>query len=232
MSNIGNKTTNIYKQNAVCNGFIVSELDDVLKTGYYDSHLGYDNVDWFVDAFIKLENIMAFYFKNTNKDIFLTEEDWEEYRNNGICRFCGKNLASDKVRNHCDLTGKYRGPAHDKCNINVTQSNFFPFVFHSFSKYNCHLICKKLVEQKNDKVKFDSILKTNEGYLSVIYGCIRFIDSYRFLSSSLDSLVKALDNDVIEILKNEFPEKWDYLNKKLAYPYEYFNCIDDYKKTS
>ena len=34
---------------------------------------------------------MAFYFKNTKKDIIMTEEDEEDYRNNNICRFCEKN---------------------------------------------------------------------------------------------------------------------------------------------
>ena len=67
---IGNKTTNIYKQNPVINGYhIVSELEDVLKSGYHKSPLGYDNVDWFVDEVIKLEKKMTLYFKNTNKDI-------------------------------------------------------------------------------------------------------------------------------------------------------------------
>ena len=46
----------------------------------------------------------------------------------------------------------------------------------------------------------------------------------------MDSLVKNLDEDDFKILKKEFPDKWQYLNKKLAYPYEYFNSIDDYKK--
>ena len=70
-SSIGNKTTNIYKQNPVLNGYrIVSEVEDVLKSEYYKSPLGYDNVDWFVDEVIKLETKMAFYFKNTN-DIIL-----------------------------------------------------------------------------------------------------------------------------------------------------------------
>ena len=53
---VGNKTTNIYKQNPVLNGYqIISELEDVLKSGYHKSPLGYDNVDWFVDEVIKLE---------------------------------------------------------------------------------------------------------------------------------------------------------------------------------
>ena len=298
---VDNKTTNIYKQNPVLNGYhIVSELEDVLKSNYYQSPLGYDNVDWFVDEVIKLKNKMTFYFKNTNKDIIMTQENEEDFKNNNNCGFCEKEIITDKVRDHCHLTGKYRGPAHSKCNINVTQkqSNFIPFLFHNFSNYDCHMFFKKLVDKKNDKVKFDIIPKTNEEYISVTYGCIRFIDSYRFLSSSLDSLVKTLvdnsdkrlrdfkdeivDNDEtldivskieenyteeilnleeddrtiknlkkyylegienleeallnymgendLKILKRGFPDKWKYLTKKLAYPYEYFNCIDDYQK--
>ena len=232
---------------------------------------------------------MAFYFKNTKKDIIMTPEDQEDYQNNNICRFCEKFIESDKVRDHCHLTGKYRGPSHSKCNINVTQkqSSFIPFLFHNFSNYDCHMFFKKLVDKKKDKVDFDIIPKTNEEYISVTYGCIRFIDSYRFLSSGLDSLVKTIvdnsqktlknlkeeivDNDEIlniitdigeynrtikdlkkdypeeiktleetlldymgendlKILKTGFPDKWKYLTKKLAYPYESFSSIDDYQK--
>ena len=298
---IGNKTYNIYKQNPILNGYqIISELEDVLKSEYHQSSLGYDNVDWFLDEVIKLENKMTFYFKNANKDIIMTDEDEEDYRNNDICRFCEKIIESDKVRDHCHLTGKYRGPAHNTCNINVTQkqSNFIPFIFHNFSNYDCHMFFKKLVDKKRDAVDFDIIPKTNEEYISVTYGCIRFIDSYRFLSSGLDSLVKTLvdnsnktlknfkkeifDSDEImdiiskieenyseeifnldeddrtigklkeyypeeienlekvfldymgendlKILKYGFPDKWRYLTKKLAYPYENFNSIDDYQK--
>ena len=132
---------------------------------------------------------MAFYFKNTKKIIIMKQEDKEDFDKNNICRFCEKNIESDKVRDHSHLTGKYRGPAHSKFNIIVTQkhSNFIPFIFHNFSNYDCHMFFKKLVDKKNDKVKFDIIPKTNEEYISVTYGCIRFIDSYRFLSSSLDN---------------------------------------------
>ena len=149
-----------------------------------------------------------------------------------ICRFCEKNFKSDKVRDHCHLTGKYRGPAHNTCNINVKQkdSNFLPFAFHNFSNYGCHLFFKRLVDLKHDKIKIKTIPKTNDEYISATYGCIRFIDSYRFLSSSLDNLVKNFENDDFVILKKEFPDRWQYLHKKLAYPYEYFNSIDDYKK--
>ena len=62
------------------------------------------------------------------------------------------------------------------------------------------------------------------------YGCISFIDSYRFLTDSLDKLVKKLNQDDFVVLKKDFPDKWQYLNKKIAFPYEYFNDIDDYMK--
>ena len=210
VSSIGNKTTNIYKQNHVYNGYyIVPELDDVLKSGYYESPLGHNNVDWFVDEVINLENKIAFYFKNINKDNIMSDKVDEDYRSNSICRFCEKETIVDKLRHHCHLTIKYRGPAHSNCIITVTQKqrNFIPFIFHNFSIYDCHLLIEKLVDEKNDKVKFDNIPETNEENISVTYGCIRFTDSNRFLSSILDSLVETLDNDDFMILKEELPDK-------------------------
>ena len=65
---------------------------------------------------------------------------------------------------------------------------------------------KKLINLKNDEVKFDNVPKTNKEHISVFYGCIRFIDSSRFSSSSLDSLVKTLvenSNKTLKNLKNE-----------------------------
>ena len=61
---IGNKTTIIYKQKPVLIGYYIqSELEDVLKSGYYKSLLGYDNVDWFVYEVVKLENKKVFFSK-------------------------------------------------------------------------------------------------------------------------------------------------------------------------
>ena len=89
---------------------------------------------------------MAFYFKNIKKDIIMTEDHEEDYRNNNICRFCEKEILSDKVRDHCHLTGKYRRPAHNTCKINVKQKvkNFIPFAFHNFINYDCHMFFLKI----------------------------------------------------------------------------------------
>ena len=73
----------------------------------------------------------------------------------------------------------------------------------------------KLVVKKNDKVKFVIIPKTNEEYVSVTYGCIRFLDSDRLFSSSLDSLVKTLlDNshETLKAFKEEIVDNKNVLN--------------------
>ena len=70
---------------------------------------------------------MAFYFKNTTED----------------------NI-SYKIIDHCHLTGKCRGPAHNKCHTSVRQkqSSFVPFLFHYFSNYDCHPFFKnQLIER-------------------------------------------------------------------------------------
>ena len=141
-SSRGNKTTNIYKRNPVLNGYhIECELNDFLKRGYYKSPLGYKNANWFKNEVVKLENKMAFFLKNTMTDIIMTKIGEEEYRNSNICRFCEENIESDKVRDHCYLTSKYRGPAQKTCKINATQkqNNFIPCPFHKFSNFDGHL---------------------------------------------------------------------------------------------
>ena len=162
----------------------------------------------------------------------MTEENEEDCDNKNVCRFYHKGIFSDKVGDDCYLTGKYRYPVHNTCNINVTQKqcNFVPFMFHNFSNNDSHMFFKRLVDLKNEKVKFDIIPKTNEEFISPTYGYTRFIDSYSFLSISLDRLVKKLNEDDFKIRKKVSPDKWQCINKKLAYPYGTFISIADFKK--
>ena len=111
----------------------------------------------------------------------MTQEHEEVFKNNNICPFYGKSIYSQEVRDLCHLTGNYRGPAQHKCNINVAQKHFSPFVFHKFSYYYCHLVFKKLIDEKKVKVLLDVTPKTNQEHILVTYGCIRpiiLIDSY------------------------------------------------------
>ena len=59
---------------------------------------------------------------------------------------------------------------------------------------------KTLVDKKKDEVKFKIIPKTNEEYISLTYGCTELVDSYRFLSNSLD-IVETLVDDSHKSLK-------------------------------
>ena len=64
------------------------------------------------------------------------------------------------IKDHCHLTGRYRGPAHNTCNINVKQKVFLiPFLLHNFSIYDCHMFFKKLVDKKKEKLNLNLYLK-------------------------------------------------------------------------
>ena len=68
----------------------------------------------------------------------MSEKVNEDFRSNNICQFCETNVETGKVRDHCHITGKYRGRAHQIYNINVTrkQRNFISFAIHNFSNYD------------------------------------------------------------------------------------------------
>ena len=76
---------------------MVSELNDVLKSGYYHSPLDYNNVDWFVNEMIKLENKMNFYFKNIKKDIVMSQEDEKNIKIIIFVIFVKKKLSMIKL---------------------------------------------------------------------------------------------------------------------------------------
>ena len=68
-----------------------------------------------------------------NKKIEMTEKEKEEFNSATECYICRKEMNNDdKVRYHCHLTGKYRGPAHNNCNLNLKEKvNFVPIIFIS-----------------------------------------------------------------------------------------------------
>ena len=168
------------------------------------------------------------YFK-TNLELQITTQEEESFKLAEECCLCeqpfteGTEGALHKVRDHDHLTGKYRGAAHNICNINCKQkqSSFVPIFFNNFSGYDCHLLFEDLLTQAHKlSYKPTIILKSMENYVSIQVGCLRFLDSYRILSSGLNKLVKSLDNLPV-MDENGFTDK--LFKKKLAYPYEKFN---------
>ena len=56
----------------------------------------------------------------------------------------------DKVHDHCHLSGKFRGAAHEVCNLKYKVRKFFSVVFHNFSRYDSHLFIKTLGNSERD----------------------------------------------------------------------------------
>ena len=131
-----------------------------------------------------------------------------------------------KVRDHCHITGKYRGSAHRDCNINVRLNHKSPVVFHNLKNYDSHLIIQELGKFS---LKINVITNGLEKYMTLsINSKLNFIDGFQFLSSSLDSLVKNLGKDDLEYLSQEFENNvLDIVKQKGFYPYEY---MTDFKK--
>ena len=208
----------IYKQVPITVGFyLISPWENEIYT-----YQGTDCVQWFVRQILTLEKDASNYFKN-NIPLKIEEKEEEIFQSTTLCWFCENSIIGGKVRDHDHLTGKYRGAACNECNLNANQkrSSFIPIFFHNFSGYDCHLIFEELLTQAyNQNYKITIIPKTMENYVSVQVGCLRFLDSYRFLSSSLQQLVKSINNFPI-MDTNGFKD--ELFKQKLAYPYEYFN---------
>ena len=93
--------------------------------------------------------------------------------------------------------------------------------FHNFSGYDCHLIFEQLITSAyNRKLPLNIIPKSLENYVSVQVRCLRFLDSYRFLSSDIQTLTASLNT--FKYVDSEGLID-DLFKKKLAYPYEKFN---------
>ena len=214
----------LFKQIPIAVGYY---LISPFESKYY-SYFGTDCNEWFVKEMLILEQEANKLFK-TKLELQITPEEEESFKLAEECWLCEEPFTEDKVGDHYHLTGKYRGAAHNICNINCKQrsSSFVPIFFHNFSGYDCHLIFQELLIQAFEKGYEPKIIpKSMDNYVSIQVGCLRFLDSYRFLSSSLDKLVKSLDNLPV-MDENGFID--ELFKKKLAYPYEYFN-LDNFDK--
>ena len=78
--------------------------------------------------------------KYFNKRLIMTSEDKKIYNNSHICRVCKEELNTDKVRDHCHVTGKFRGAAHDECNVKLRIPKKLPIIFHNLQGYDGHII--------------------------------------------------------------------------------------------
>ena len=186
------------------------------------------------------------YYKKKKK-MFLSPEEEKDFREAKCCSICEEELGNDRVRDHCHITGKYRGAAHNSCNLNCRLPRIIPVVFHNLQSYDAHLFIKKI---GNLKGEFKCIPNTEEKYMSFsktitvgnyfdrkknilrnINFEIRFIDSLKFLNSSLDKLAKNLEEKDFHSVKQKFQNNTELLTKKGVYPYDYVNDLSKMLET-
>ena len=85
------------------------------------------------------------------------------YHNSTLFHICNEELAKDRVCDHCHLSGKFRGAAHEICNLKYKVPTFFPVVFHNFSCYDSHLFITTLGNSEGD---ISCIPNNEENYIS------------------------------------------------------------------
>ena len=182
------------------------------------------------------------------KMIPLTTEEKIYHNEQKICYICKKYFNNNdkknyKVRDHCHYTGKYRGAAHNICNLRYKVPKEIPIVFHNGTIYDCHFKMKELVKEVEGN--FECLGENTEKYitfsvpikkkienkdLEITYK-IKFIDSFRFMASSLSKLVDNLSERIHNNKCSDCGSNLDYIkikNEKLIL--ECYNCKQRYKK--
>jgi len=168
--------------------------------------------------------------------IDMTVESMEKFTEATQCYACHERLPRPgilKVRdhNHSIQFDNYRGAACGPCNLNLKRRNFIPVFLHNLSGYDAHHIISSIGELSNGS-DISVIPKTKERYVSFQWGHLRFLDSFGFLSSSLDSLVKDLKPDEMSATNTMFPqiEKRNLVIRKGVYPYSYFDSFEKFEE--
>lgn len=215
------------------------------KECFYASHTGKDCVIWFVNELCRISSIID-RFTSIIIPIQMSKDDEQQFANAVECSICNKTFYSNemRVREHCHFTGAYRGVAHQDCNLNFKEHDIIPIVFHNL-QYDSHFIIEKIANYMDGPVhiiplnseRYISFTKkifipkynaeTQKNYNKVIQ--FRFIDSFRFMASSLADLVSYLPAGKFYNLNAEFKttseEKISLLKRKGVFPYDYMDSM-------
>ena len=157
--------------------------------------------------------------KHFNKGL-MTNKDNKNFKNSIKCWTCD---------NDCHIAAKYRESTHRDCSSNLKLNQKISFAFRNLNKYDFHFIMREL-GKFNLKINF--IPNGLEKHMNfTINNKFSFIDSFQFLSSSLDSLVKNLGKDDFKYLIQEFDNNvLDLVLHKGFYPYEYISDFERFKE--
>ena len=206
-----------------------------------------------IEKFVKLLESLAKEYRNKKRQypIFagtapFSADDAEQ------CWLCEHEFdqSDHKVLDHCHYSGKFLGYAHNKCNLDRRVANFIPIFAHNLQNYDMHHLIKHLQFAQNSStfsvlplntekyislsigVKVDEyITKTNQ--VKPLYEYFRFLDSYKFMNASLETLAKNLPREKFAYLDGYFFDQGEDVNllcQKGFYPYSYMDSFERFQE--
>ena len=194
----------------------------------------------------EVEYCKAVIKKHFNKPLVMTEVDEQNFKTVDGCHICDEKYTDKDVciRDHCHITGKFRGSAHQECNLKsrIKPENLkIPVIFHDLRGYDSHFIMQQIGEiaskhgytnKKGEKqdLNINAIPNNMEKYMAFMLGnYLTFIDSFQFMSSSLDKLASNLPKDDLIYTSKAFQGKrLDLLSKKGVYPYDFMDSFEKF----
>ena len=186
--------------------------------------------------------------KHFNKPLVMTEDDEQHFKTMNGCHICGEKYTNKdvRVRDHCHITGKFRGSAHQECNLKLRikpEDIKIPVIFHNLHGCDSHFIMQQIGEiakkygytnKKGEKqdLNINDIPNNMEKYMAFILGNhLTFIDCFQFMSSSLDQLVSNLPKDDLIYTSKAFKgRKLDLLSQKGVYPYDFMDSFEKFNQ--
>ncbi|XP_033729517.1 uncharacterized protein LOC117318664 [Pecten maximus] len=150
---------------------------------------GPDVAENFIEYILREQEEIEQRFKHV-EPMIMTGCDWQSFKSATICHIGGKGMGDDRVRDHCHVTGAFRGAAHNECNIKYKYTGRIPVVFHNVRGYNSHLIMQAIGNVSDKEIK--CIPNNMEKYISFPMGCMDFIYSFQFMGTSLEKLIGNL----------------------------------------
>ena len=242
--------TEAYQTHKDCGyGYKVICCYDDKYSKYTSIYRGENAVYKFMEKMLEeVEYCKAVIKKRFNKPLVMTEVDEQNFKTMDRCHICGEKY-TDKdvcVRDHCHINGKFRGSAHQECNLKLRikpENIKLPVIFHNLRGYDSHFIMQQIGEiankhgytnKKGEKQDFNinTISNNMEKYMAFMLGNhLTFIDSFQFMSSSLDKLVSNLPKDDLIYTSKAFKGKrLDLMSQKGVYPYDYMDSFEKFNE--
>ena len=216
---------------------------------YTSIYRGENAVYKFMEKMLEeVEYCKAVIKKHFNKPLVMTEVDEQHFKTMDGCHICGEKYTDKdvRIRDHCHITGEFRGSAHQECNLKlrIKPENFkIPVIFHNLRGYDSHFIMQQIGEiankhgytnKKREKqdLNINAIPNNIEKCMAFMLGNHpTFIDSFQFMSSSLDKLVSNLPKDDLIYTSKAFRGKrLDLMSQKGVYPYDYMDSFEKFNE--